>query len=450
MMSPLYYVGNLVIGGGGSVAGFEVGNAAAIGTKVVSGFCYDGDDLCRNAIVTLTGTELASVASVLVGSTAGEQAQLPCPLTGSPTARTVSCNLAPAPSVGNGVYPVTLVLSSGAKVEAGSLAVGTFLEAKGVAGWANTSGSSNYRVTGQSSDWPSTGDTWSVSGTFNPASTYSIVFYNNQKKAAIDSPGTPTCAPVKVTATTLTCTITSANGVMGMYNFLVRDSTNNALLLGSSSLPMLAVNPPLPEVTGASGDCATSSASCVNGAALTITGTNFNYRSAAYQQFFVGVTSAQRRAIQLATTAVDKKGVTLQLRTYGNVGAGSYPIFVKVQVCMMGMMSPLRFVGNLVLGAAGQTPGFNLDMPNGVTDDGEPSRSRMSGGYFAAVVFACLLGVLFLIALIALIVMVVRQRRRSRRWGMREEYLASQQYNSASGDFAMPKVQDCNTPYGAN
>jgi hypothetical protein len=408
MMSPLYYVGNLVIGSRSDAAGFEVSNAAAIGTTVVSGFCYDGDDLCRNTVVTLTGTQLAGVTSVRVGSTAAEQALLPCALAGTPTPRTVACTLAPEASISGGVYPVTLVLSGGATVDAGSLAVGTFLEASGVAGWTNTSGSSAYRVTGQSSSWPSTGDVWSVRGTFNTASTYSIVFYNSQPAAVAGSPGTPTCSPVTVTATTLSCTITSANGVMGMYNFLVKDTTNNALLLGSSSLYKIAVNPPLPEVTGASGSCATSSAACVSGASLTITGTNFNYRSAAYQKFFVGVTSAQRSAIQLTPTAAAKSGVTATLSIEGNVAAGSYPIFVKLQVCMMGMMSPLRYVGNLVL-HEGSVAGFNVDFPEGVVDRlGSCETWWRVPAYKASVAFAVIFAVLFLALLITLIVICCR------------------------------------------
>ncbi|KPA76647.1 hypothetical protein ABB37_07503 [Leptomonas pyrrhocoris] len=229
-------------------------NAAAAVTTASCAVNADGS--CLNTTVSFTGTDLDKVASVRIGLTPADEALIKCD-TVKPSAKAVTCTLAVASSAKAGLYPATLALSDGTQVEAGSFLIGNTYEQKSLPRWTSTTKSSNYRVTGQSSDWPSTGDTWSVSGTFNPASTYSIVFYNNQKKAAIDSPGTPTCAPVKVTATTLTCTITSANGVMGMYNFLVRDSTNNALLLGSSSLPMLAVNPPLPEVTGASGDCAT-------------------------------------------------------------------------------------------------------------------------------------------------------------------------------------------------
>ncbi|KPI87972.1 hypothetical protein ABL78_2963, partial [Leptomonas seymouri] len=330
-------------------------NAAA---TVANASCSAGTvGSCLNTSATFSGTDLAQVTTVRIGLNFVDTALIKCesPTT---TTTTVTCNLVVAASVRDGVYPVTLVMSDRTEVEAGSLLIGNFYEQESLPQWTSTTNSSVYRVTGQSSDWPSSGDTWSVSGTFDITSTYSIVFYNNQVKKVGESPGTPTCAPVKVTASALSCTITSASGVMGMYNFLVKDNSNNALLLGSSSLYMLAVNPPLPVVTGASGSCATSSASCVSGASLVISGTNFNHRSPEYQQFLVGVNSGQRSAIRLTPTAVDEHSITVAMDIKQDVAAGSYPIFVRLQVCAMSMMSPLYYVGNLVIGGDKSAAGF--------------------------------------------------------------------------------------------
>ncbi|TPP55577.1 putative integral membrane protein [Leishmania donovani] len=142
---------------------------------------------------------------------------------------------------------------------------------------------------------------------------------------------------------------TTLDGAAAGHVFLVRGG--GTLLLGSTSLGAIAVNPPLPTVTGARGECATNSAACVSGAALTISSTNFNYRDHAYQQFFVGVTEARRSAVRLTPTAVSMTDLTANLTVAHGTPAGSYPVFVKVQVCMMHMMSPPRYVGNLVLQA---------------------------------------------------------------------------------------------------
>ncbi|XQJ30064.1 hypothetical protein NXY56_006142 [Leishmania guyanensis] len=197
----------------------------------------------------------------------------------------------------------------------------------------------------------------------DPAKSYSVVFYNTEADAVPGNPSPVTCAALSVAATKLTCTIIAANGVMGMYRFLVKDTTSDTLLLGSTPLNSIAVNPPLPAVTGASGECATSSAACISGATLTIKGTNFNHRDALYQRFSVGVTKAQRSAIRLAPTAVSETDVTATLTVADGTPAGSYPVFVEVQVCMMQMMSPLRYVGNLVLNS-GSASGFNRDATN--------------------------------------------------------------------------------------
>ncbi|KAL7700216.1 hypothetical protein NQL31_002398 [Lotmaria passim] len=426
------------------LAALPVASAAA---TVTSATCaVDDAGACGNgSTVTFTGTDLGDVTSVRIAPASADEVHITCTNV-TATATTATCTLATT-STATDLYPVTLVLSNGAAMEAGSLLIGNTYEQKNLPRWTATSRSSAYRVTAQSSDWPSTGDTWSVSGTFDTASTYSIIFYNNQPGAVAGSPGAPTCTPVKVTATTLSCTITTAVGAMGMYSFLVKDVTNNALLPGSTGLSKLAVNPPLPEVSGASGRCATSSASCVSGASLTIVGTNFNSRSAAYQKFVVGVTSAQRSAIQLTPTAVDASGVTVTLNVAEKVPAGSYPVFVRVQVCAMGMMSPLYYVGNLVLGMD-SVGGFNLDFPSG-GNDGEKmvTKSVMSGGYIAAIVFACVFAFLFLVAIVGFVVVCVRQRRRHR-WNMRETCVANQSLNSGDGDIAMHKLPVSMIPYG--
>ncbi|CAG9580689.1 conserved hypothetical protein [Leishmania major strain Friedlin] len=377
----------------------------------------NSDGWCSNSTLKFEGTDLASVKAIRIGSTAAEEKQITCADKFAATADTVSCTVAMASSAKAGLYPVTLVLGDQTQVEAGSVLLGALWELPSMQTWTSTTASAPHKVTGQSSDWPSTGDAWSISGTFDPANHYSVLFYNIEAEAAAGNPSQITCALLTVTASKLTCTIVAANGVMGMYRFLVKDTTKGTLLLGSTSLGAIAVNPPLPAVTGAQGECATNSAACVNGAALTISGTNFNYRDHAYQQFFVGVTEAQRSAIRLTPTAVSMTDLTANLAVAHGTPAGSYPVFVKVQVCMMHMMSPPRYVGNLVL-QSGSIAGFNMEMPTGYSSETQGAAGGrcgvMSAGYIAVTILAVVFGVMFLILLVALTLVCLRKAERHR------------------------------------
>ncbi|XQJ30065.1 hypothetical protein NXY56_006143 [Leishmania guyanensis] len=394
-------------------------NPAAYATPAVTGATctVNSDGWCINSALKFDGTDLATVAALRIGSTDAEQQNITCTDKFAVTATTISCTVAMASSAIAGLYPATLVLGNGTQVEAGSVLLGALWETQGMPTWTSTTPSSPHKVTGESSSWPSTGEAWTISGAFDPAKSYSVVFYNTEADAVPGNPSPVTCAALSVAATKLTCTIIAANGVMGMYRFLVKDTTSDTLLLGSTPLNSIAVNPPLPAVTGASGECATSSAACISGATLTIKGTNFNHRDALYQRFSVGVTKAQRSAIRLAPTAVSETDVTATLTVADGTPAGSYPVFVEVQVCMMQMMSPLRYVGNLVLNS-GSVAGFNMEMLTGSFPEAQGAidgdGSKMSSGYVAAVVLASIFGVLFLAVLTALTVVCVRGANRSR------------------------------------
>ncbi|CBZ29915.1 conserved hypothetical protein [Leishmania mexicana MHOM/GT/2001/U1103] len=397
-----------------------VANPAVYAAPTVTGAtcAVNKDGWCTNSMLKFEGIDLASVKALRIGSTAAEEKGITCADKFAATATTVSCTVAMASSAKAGLYPVTLVLDDKTQVEAGSVLLGAFWELPSMQTWTSTTASGPHKVTEQSSDWPSTGDAWSISGTFDPANHYSVLFYNIEAEAAAGNPSQVTCALLTVTATKLTCTIIAANGVMGMYRFLVKDTTKDVLLLGSTSLGAIAVNPPLPTVTGAQGECATSSTACVSGAALTISGTNFNYRDHAYQQFFVGVTEAQRSAIRLSPTTVSTTDLTAKLTVADGTPAGSYPVFVKVQVCMMHMMSPPRYVGNLVL-QSGSIAGFNTDMPTGSSSETEGAadgrRGGMSAGYIAVTILAVVFGVMFLIVLGALTFVCLRKVERQHR-----------------------------------
>ncbi|KAG5493537.1 hypothetical protein JIQ42_01907 [Leishmania sp. Namibia] len=375
---------------------------------------------CTNSTMTLMGEELESVASVRVGATAAEQQQVHCEINYK-SSDTILCTLTMALSAKAGPYLLTLVIpgTAGAddsEVPAGNVLLGAFWGTSYTSFWNPSTTSS---VTNQSSNWPSTGDGWTLHGNFDEDKTYTLFFFSSEAKAVAGNPSMVTCASVTHTTSTLTCTIIAVNGVMGMYRVLVTESETNAVLLGTTLLPSIAVNPPLPDVVGASGDCAASSAECVTGAKLILQGINFNYRKAEYQEFFVGVTEAQRNAISLTPVEVDKNGVTTTLTVADGTPAGSYPVFVRLQVCMMGMMSPLRHVGNLVL-KSGDIAGFNMDMPTGSYR--ETQSASIPPGQAAAIILAAILGVLFLAALVALTVVCARRAARRRRSGEVNEF----------------------------
>ncbi|KAG5495074.1 hypothetical protein JKF63_02127 [Porcisia hertigi] len=430
-----------------------IADAANASPRVLSGTCKPGADTwCINSLVELKGEELGSVKSVLIGSTAAEQQSITCTTEFRATADAVSCIMAVQKSTNAGLYPVTLVLDDDSQVEGGSLAVGAFLGAHDVSGWTKTTPSSRHKVTGQSSDWPSTGDAWSVDGVFEPSTTYEVVFYNMQPDAAAGNPSTVTCDKMEVTETKLTCIITAVTGVMGMFRFLVKDTKENALLLGSTSLYSIAVNPPLPVTSGAAGACATSSKACTSGAELTIFSTHFNYRDPAYQKFFVGVTAAQQSAIRFEPTAVNKSSVTVRLTVDENVPAGIYPVFVKLQVCAMGMMSPGSYVGYVVL-KSDSTKGFDTSIPSGSLPENDDVSDHQIGGkpagYVAAVVLASVFGVLVVLLLITLTFMCVRhpplrnvaaEDHSFWRMGRTEGEAASQRKDAADEMISLPRV----------
>ncbi|KPI85253.1 hypothetical protein ABL78_5706 [Leptomonas seymouri] len=110
------------------------------------------------------------------------------------------------------------------------------------------------------------------------------------------------------------------------------------------------------------------------------------------------------------------------------------------------MMSPLHYVGNLVLGGA-SVEGFNMEDMNGEVEVPSFCGSRISGGYIAAILCACVFGVLCLFAVGTVVFMCVRERRERRRWGPREEYFSSHQFDGANGDVPMSKLAGATSRY---
>ncbi|GET91858.1 hypothetical protein, conserved [Leishmania tarentolae] len=404
-------------------------NPAVYAAPAVTGATCSGNDdgrWCNNSMLTLTGTDLASVKALRFGFPDAKQEQITCNDNFIATSTTISCTVVMTSASNAGLYPVALVLEDNKQVESGSLLLGALWDLPEMQIWTSTTPSSPHKVTGQSSDWPSTGDLWSISGTFDPNSQYSVFFYNTQQKAANGGPSPITCTQLVISDTNLSCIILAPKGAMGMHRFLVKDITKDALLLGSTSLWSIAVNPPMPAVTGAEGECATNSNACVDGATLTIKGINFNDRNHTYQKFFVGVTEVQRRAINLTPTSVGPDGVNVTLTVAHGTPAGSYPVFVKIQVCMMQMMSPVHYVGNLVL-QSGTSAGFNTGMPTGHFSQTQSAvddhHQGLSSGYVAVASLAVTFGALFLIVVVVLTVVCLRRSQRryqqegNRYWG---------------------------------
>ncbi|CAC9531409.1 hypothetical protein LDHU3_33.1820:CDS1 [Leishmania donovani] len=92
--------------------------------------------------------------------------------------------------------------------------------------------------------------------------------------------------------------------------------------------------------------------------------------------------------------------LTANLTVAHGTPAGSYPVFVKVQVCMMHMMSPPRYVGNLVLqaGSASRLDGDATRSAVGVSNAAVAPLQRTSvrdgDAFKAALVFVAVVALL--------------------------------------------------------
>ncbi|KAG5469387.1 hypothetical protein LSCM1_02604 [Leishmania martiniquensis] len=371
-------------------------------TVSIEGWCVGGSK------VEIKGENLDQVASVAIRATSGGKTMLQCAIDKA-AGTSLECTIEAEVVVKAGPYSLALVLSSAddtssTEVSAGTLLLGALWGLEEVLHW--TAGT-NSHVESQSSDWPSTGDAWTLKGIFDVKKSYSMRFYYTD---AEDAPAIPspevTCVSMKITVNTLTCNIVTFNNAMGMYRVLVQESDTKAILVGTVSLSSIAVNPSLPAVTRASGNCAENSEKCVTGASLTLHGINFNSRKVNYQKFFVSFTETQQSAILLTPTEVSKENITVTLTVAEGTPAGSYPVYVQVQVCMMEMLSPLQYVGNLVL-KSGSAKGFNLDPPAGGCHECQGA-DGMSAGHLAATILAAIFGVLFLAVLVTLVIVCVR------------------------------------------
>ncbi|EPY20539.1 hypothetical protein AGDE_14619 [Angomonas deanei] len=152
-------------------------------------------------------------------------------------------------------------------VHVGNLLIGNFYELNPPVWNTAPVGNAEYAVSSIQNDQPNTGDSFVIYGIFDASQTYTVQFYNLQSPMVDGSPGLPTCTGVVATSSSLTCTVKSEIGMMGMYRFLVTDSTG-WILPGSTTVNAIAINPTNPTVSSAT----------FSSNVLTITGENLQLR----------------------------------------------------------------------------------------------------------------------------------------------------------------------------
>lgn len=261
-----------------------------------------------------------------------------------------------------------------APVLAGRLLIGDFRQAQ-LPGWsaAATALSPSRVVSGRSPSWLSAGETLTVAGSFDPAQTYSILFYNTESasKSPMADDNTvdrPSCQSVGVSATALTCVVTTTANSVGMYGFLVREGgSSGAILPGSTALASLAVNPPPLAITAAA--CTSTSCAGPGPVTLRLTGSGFNTMGVNYTSLaLVGVDGAS-----VVTSAVSAAALEATVTLPSSVPSGTYAVQARVRVCAMDMESPPQTVAVLQVGPTLRFALAPVAVVSAVSADADPA-----------------------------------------------------------------------------
>lgn len=372
--------------------------------------CISNSTLTMEGLTGLTATSGVDAVTVEINTTMAPYltstvATATCAEAVVSSTGTLTCRLTLSKDFPIGEYPVTLTATAAATAatttyDAGFLVLGEIYNLlsdasvsaesrltsrwrEGSAADASTAAVRDAQlVTGISSDWPTTGDAFTIYGLFNRSATYDVIFYNTQSgfasiandKAAENF--LPELTGLAVSDYGLSGVITTRVGNMGMMGFFVRERSTGVILQGSGLLFLIAVNPADIVITSVAGDCATNATLCVANTAsavantMTFTGTNFNFRSAGYVTFRVGDeanTNNINNNINITATSVSADGTSLTAAVTfstadGLLSAGEYPVYARNQICALGMKSPYVLVGAIRYGSfyntAVKIPGF--------------------------------------------------------------------------------------------